>query len=216
MKFSTIFLLIFLSTHYYSLALISNIRAINTRAFTRQLAKSQPVSTDKIRIRVQKNVNGQGRIGDTILVSRAYWLNYLQPQKAGIIISDDQIAREQAESAKSIAEDRAKAIELSERINQLPLLTIRRKAGTSGQLFGAVTDKQIIELLVSQYPVGMVSAKDLAVKEIFTCIENKSTGVEEECTIAIEELKKIGHFKIVMGLHHNYSASFKVEIVKEN
>jgi len=103
----------------------------------------------KIRVLLLSDVKGLGKKGEIKEVSRGYADNFLFRQHLAVEATPAVIAEVQArEEARKRREqkEREAARELASRIATLRL-TIRKPAGETGRLFGAVTAKDVEDAL---------------------------------------------------------------------
>ena len=174
------------------------------------------VTGDKIRVRLLKPVEGQGKQGDTTIVSKALWLNYLQPKKLAVQVTDEQIAKEEADKAAAIANEVSNANSIAHHINNMRRVIIKRKMGATGQLFGAVTHKQLLDMIRAEFPSGAISSKHFRIEDILQCNQSGNEA-DLKCDISINdsEIKKSGIFKIIVSIYPQISAAFYIDIVKD-
>jgi large subunit ribosomal protein L9 len=141
-----------------------------------------------------KDIDNLGYKHDIVSVKPGYGRNYLIPQKMGVIANEpnrkklDKILAdiEQKELAK--LEDYKKiAADLEGKT-----LKIGVKAGSSGKIFGSVTNVQIAQALTEQL------------------------GVEiERRKIKFDEVKELGTYTAVLDLHKEVSTEVSFELVQE-
>lgn len=106
-----------------------------------------------MKVILQADVSGQGKKGQVVNVSDGYARNYLLPRKLAIEANADALNairnRDAALARKKELEKQA-AMEMAKAFSDKPV-RVRKKAGESGKLFGAVTAKDIAEALKEQY-----------------------------------------------------------------
>lgn len=141
-----------------------------------------------------ENVIGLGRAGEIKTVKDGYARNYLIPQKMAEIAThkkQNAIERMQAvlqEKAKQIL---ATSMEKKEAIEK-EVITIRKKAGDEGKLFGSVTNSDIAEILVG-------------------------LGYEvDKRKIVFDHIKELGEYFAHVRLDEGVTAEVKVLVVNEN
>jgi ribosomal protein L9 len=157
----------------------------------RKSASSSNTSTNsnKVQVKLLKQISGVGQKGDIIRVSMEYYQNKLLPTKSATIVSTAQLQAEQKERTTNASLLRTKALSLKEYIlssimmiptvpdvsstshnnnnnkntgsqdtsldntstQKMPKLSIVRKTGPDGQLFGAVTTKIILSEIQKHY-----------------------------------------------------------------
>ena len=106
-----------------------------------------------MKVILQADVSGQGKKGQIVNVSDGYARNYLLPRKLAVEATADALNaiknREPALARKRAAEQE-QARELAGKLASMPV-RVRKKAGESGTLFGAVTAKEIGEAFREQH-----------------------------------------------------------------
>lgn len=86
---------------------------------------------------------------------------------------------------------------------------VTKKAGGTGQLFGTITKKNIIEMLL-KLSIGVEKIEEKAV------IINSIKLVEsQEKKDELEEIRKVGLYKVLIQLHPKAIASFEFEVKPE-
>lgn len=142
-----------------------------------------------------EDVQGTGRKGDTVNVRDGYGRNFLVPRGFAIPASQGNVARFE-NIVRSVSNKKARDLQDAEELKtrlQETTLTIRKKAGEDGRLFGSVTHKDIVE----------------AVKA--------ATGVEiDKKLVRLEEAIKItGEHTVVIHLQPEVNAEVRIEVEKE-
>ena len=96
-----------------------------------------------------QEVDGLGKPGAVVNVTRGYLRNYLLPRKlaepatpARIAEAERRIAAEKAAAVKRAAE----AAQIAELLNRT-ILTLKAKAGGDGRLFGSITSQDIADAI---------------------------------------------------------------------
>ncbi len=142
-----------------------------------------------------KDVDKLGYKYDIVNVKNGFGRNYLIPQKLAIIANDDNrsklekiIAKHEAEMAKRVDEFKAIAETISGKV-----LTIAAKAGTSGKIFGSVTNIQIVQAIKEQMGVD----------------------VERRAVTLPEEVKNLGSYVAIANLHKEVQANINFEVVAD-
>ena len=145
-------------------------------------------------ILMEKVVN-LGNLGDLVKVKDGYARNYLIPQgkaKRATPAAMAEFEARRAELEKAAADRLATAQGLAVKLESV-MLTIARKAGVDGRLFGSVTNYDIAEALQAQ-------------------------GFEiEKSAIRMPEgpLKATGETVLEVALHTDVIANVKVQVVGE-
>jgi large subunit ribosomal protein L9 len=142
-----------------------------------------------------KDVDKVGGKHEVVAVKNGYGRNYLIPQKMAIIANTtnrkrlaDLVRQEDTKQAKMVGHYQEIADKLKDKV-----LKIGAKAGTSGKIFGSVTNVQIIAALKEQFGVD---------------IERKRVELPEE-------VKTIGAYKINLKLHPEVIVEMDFEVVEE-
>lgn len=128
-------------------------------------------------------------------VKNGYGRNYLIPQGLAIIANDtnrrslNELKRiEDAKEAKKLSFYQ----EIADKIGT-QVLKIGAKAGTSGKIFGSVTNVQLAMALNEQFGVE----------------------VDRRKIIISDEVKELGTYKAVLNLHKEVQPEIKFEVVAE-
>jgi len=130
--------------------------------------KAAPAAAKKIQVKMIKHVAGTGQAGEVVMVTPAFFNNKLRPTSSAIVISDEEVAKEQAEAAAAEKEMNDHAEVLKQQLEALTL-KLSKKAGPNGQLFGAIGHKMILsevanrindDFLTQQRGVKITSMKD--------------------------------------------------------
>jgi large subunit ribosomal protein L9 len=96
-----------------------------------------------------QEVEGLGKAGNVVNVTRGYLRNYLLPRKLAELATASRIAeverRMEADRA-AIAKRAAEAEQIAELLNRT-ILTLKAKAGGDGRLFGSITSQDIADAI---------------------------------------------------------------------
>ncbi|WP_374482596.1 50S ribosomal protein L9 [Zoogloea sp.] len=137
-----------------------------------------------------------GGLGDVVKVKDGYARNFLIPQgkaKRANAANLAEFEARRAELERIAAEQLAAAQAQGEKLEGT-VVTISRKAGVDGRLFGSVTNADVAEALKT---VGF--------------------GVEKSAVRMPEgPLKVVGEFPLVVSLHTDVTANITVTVVGEN
>ena len=115
-----------------------------------------------MKVILQEDVKGQGSKGQLIDVSDGYARNYLLPRKLAVTATKENMTvMKQQEKArlKKMETDKAAANELAEKLKSIVVKIPARSGGAGGKLFGAVTSKEISEVLLEQHGVELEKNK---------------------------------------------------------
>ncbi|MBP7790623.1 MAG: 50S ribosomal protein L9 [Zoogloea sp.] len=137
-----------------------------------------------------------GGLGDVVKVKDGYARNYLIPQGKAKRANTANLAEFEArrvELERLAAEQLAQAQAQAEKVEGLSV-TIARKAGVDGRLFGSVTNADVADAL---------KAKGFAV---------------EKAAVRMPEgpLKVVGESQVTVSLHTDVTATINVAVVGEN
>jgi large subunit ribosomal protein L9 len=142
-----------------------------------------------------EKVQNLGDLGERVNVKPGYGRNYLLPQGKAVPATESNIAEfeaRRAELEKAAAESLETAQARAEKLNELTL-TIARKAGDEGKLFGSVSNIDIVEAAVA-------------------------AGVEierNEVLMPTGPIRQTGEYDITVHLHTDVDASIKVIVEAE-
>jgi len=142
-----------------------------------------------------KDVKSLGKKGEIKDVKDGYGRNFLIGKGFALHATNDVIKKYEAEQkrkAKADADEIQRLKELEKNIANLKL-TIKRKLGANGSLFGAVTKDEIANELKAQHNIE---------------IDKKSVEIDKA-------IKMTGEFDISIKLGHGIHAKLTVEIVGE-
>jgi len=149
-----------------------------------------------VEIILLKNVGGLGSLGDKVQVRPGYGRNYLVPQGFAVAATAANLEAFDARRAE-LERDAAAALAAAEsRKASLDgmSVTIARRAGDQGRLFGSVGTQDIAEA---------VAAAGAAVEK-------------QEVRLPGGPFRSIGEFDVSLHLHPEVDASIKVTIVPES
>ncbi len=138
------------------------------------------------------------KVGDKhtiVSVKNGYGRNFLIPRGLALIANDvnrgkldDLKKREEAEEAKKVGFYQSIVDKLDGKV-----LKIGAKAGTSGKIFGSVTNVQIAQALKEQFDVE---------------VDRKKIDIPEE-------VKNLGAYEAVLNLHKEVDGKINFEVVAE-
>lgn len=138
------------------------------------------------------------KLGDKhtiVSVKPGYGRNYLIPQGVGVVANatnrkklDTLIAEEEAKEAARLEDYRVLAQQMEGKT-----LKIGVKAGTSGKIFGSVTNVQVAQALKDQ--LGL--------------------DVERKKIVLPEEVKDLGTYQATVNLHKEVSTKIDFELIAE-
>ena len=138
------------------------------------------------------------KVGDKheiVSVKRGYARNYLIPQGLALVANDtnrgklDEIKRKEAEE---LAARKAEFEEIAAKLEG-QVLKIGAKAGTSGKIFGSVTNVQVSNALKEQFGIE----------------------VDRRRIKLPEEIKVLGEYEIDLELHPEVPIKLHFEVIEE-
>jgi large subunit ribosomal protein L9 len=142
-----------------------------------------------------KDVDKVGDKHTIVTVKDGYGRNYLIPQGMAVIANptnrkklDDIIRKEEDMAAARVAEFRDMAAFLKDK-----MLKIGAKAGTSGKIFGSVTNVQIAAALKDQLDIE----------------------IERRKVVLPEDVKELGTYQAKLDLHKEVEVLVNFEVVAE-
>ena len=147
-----------------------------------------------VKLILREDVDKLGNRGEIVSVKPGYARNFLLPKQLAMPVTagaERLLAQEKKkyEARQNSAKD--EAVKLKEAIEAVSL-TLRKKAGEKGTLFGAVTPTDIVE----------------ALKPHAISLDKRKLEMHEP-------VKLLGEFSITVRLHREVSAKLKLTIVKE-
>lgn len=144
-----------------------------------------------------KDVKGTGKKGDVIEAKEGHARNYLLPR--GIAEEATQANLKRLNDKKSSdqfreEEDRKAAQEAANKIEEIKI-TIKAKVGDNGKLFGAITTKEIAEILDKKHGIKVdkrkIELQDGNIKELGTSTATVKVypSITANLKISVEEEK---------------------------
>ena len=147
-----------------------------------------------MKVILKKVVKNLGKEGDVVNVSDGYARNFLFKQglavEANTVNMNENNQAKQAQ-ARQFEQDKQEAIALANKLSNI-VVTIKVKKSKNGQLFGAVTNKEISEELAK---LGF--------------------NVDKKKIVVNAPIKTLGNYEVLCKLFIEVSCKLKVE-VKEN
>ena len=141
-----------------------------------------------------REVTGLGKAGDVVSVKDGYARNFLIPRGSAILWSDGgekQIAGiRRARQAREIR-DKDHANEIKAKLEKA-LLEIKVKVGSTGRLFGSVTEKDVAQVIKNETGVDIDRHKIKLIKHVknlgkHTAKVSLITGVSANITVNVIE-----------------------------
>jgi len=158
----------------------------------------------KIQVKLTKHVAGTGSAGDVIKVAPAFFLNKLQKTGSAVLISDEEVEKQEAEKKQQQDEAKALALDLKAKLEVMQI-TIAKTAGEDGKLFGGIGYKFIMDELKKEFPKGCLDAKYIKI----TQVKNAEGEIEKH------DIKNTGDYVATISLLKDISSEFKISVVAE-
>jgi len=140
-----------------------------------------------------KDVKGLGKAGEIKNVKDGYARNFLLPKGFAKLATDDVIKawqEEQKKKEEELKKEISKINELKEKIENITLI-IKHKLGANGQLYGAITNKEIANELLKK-------------------------GIEiDKKHIEMKQIKNVGEYDVDIKLGHGIHANLKLIVEGE-
>ena len=156
-------------------------------------------ATKKIKVKLTKHVAGSGQAGDVIQVTPAFFNNKLRPTNSAVFITDEEVEKERIIEDQKETETKEKATELQAKLSEAKL-TIARKAGPDGQLFGGIGAKIVMSELMKLGDEDFLSQKNVKITELLDENGKKIRG----------DIKHTGEFAARVALTRDISAKFEL------
>ena len=141
---------------------------------------------------LQQDVHNLGKTGEMVKVRPGFARNYLLPNSIAVAATTKNVNRLEHEKKAAAARNTKSTAEAQELATKLGAakLTLTRKAGEEGKLFGAVTTKEI----------------EAALKEQGIEIDRRKIQLPEP-------IKTVGEFSLPVKLGYDVTATIKVNVV---
>jgi large subunit ribosomal protein L9 len=139
-------------------------------------------------------VDGLGKEGDVVSVADGYARNYLLPRDLAAPVTEvtrRRLAKLQVEREKESAATLADAQALAKKVSAASC-TIAVKVGEGEQLYGSVTESDIVDSLKSQ-----------------------DIEIDRQQVVLTESIKQLGAFDVAVHLHPQLETTLKVWVVEE-
>jgi large subunit ribosomal protein L9 len=137
------------------------------------------------------DVRGLGHRGDTVTVKPGYARNYLLPQGFAYEATDANVRRLSEERKKydeKMLHEKAVASEAASKVEGLTV-TVVKKAGDEGQLYGSVTASEIADALAA-----------------------KNVEVDRRRIELAEPIRRVGAHTVHVRLHRDVVATLTVDV----
>jgi ribosomal protein L9 len=158
----------------------------------------------KIQVKMLKYVEGTGHVGEIVMVTPAFFQNKLRPSASAVMITDEEVIKAKAEQAAQEQETRTKAEALKEQLTGLSI-TILRKAGPEGHLFGGIGPKSIMEELGKYIQDDFLKLKSVKISSI----------ADDNGDVLRGDVKHTGSYHVSLSLTNDISATFDIIVAPE-
>ena len=141
---------------------------------------------------LQHDLANLGKTGEVVKVRPGYARNYLLPKQLAAAATSKNMSRiehEQRAAAAKAAKAKVAAEELAKKVGETAI-SLTRKAGEEGKLFGAVT-----------------------AKEIEAALAEKGVAVDRRKIQLAEPIKAVGKYEIAVKLGFEVTATIKLDVV---
>ncbi|MDP6490948.1 MAG: 50S ribosomal protein L9 [Kiritimatiellia bacterium] len=139
-------------------------------------------------------VDGLGKEGDVVSVADGYARNYLLPRDLAAPVTEAtrrRLAKLQVEREKELAETLSDAKALAKKVSAASC-TIAVKVGEGEQLYGSVSESDIVDSLKSQ-----------------------DIEIDRHQVVLSDPIKQLGAFDVAVNLHPQLETTLKVWVVEE-
>lgn len=148
-----------------------------------------------MKVILTEDVRGTGKKGDVVTVKDGHGRNFLIPRGLALPATEGNITRFE-NVVKSILNKRGRdlqaAADIKAKLEEISL-TIRKKVGVDGKLFGSVTPADIVEAIKNAVSID---------------IDRKSVRIEEP-------IKMTGAYSVEIHLDQGIDAAVKIEVEQE-
>ena len=147
-----------------------------------------------IHVILQQDVHNLGKTGEVVKVRPGFARNYLLPNQlaaAATTNNVNRLAHEKRQAEARNAKAKAATQEIATKISGTSV-SLARKTGEDGKLFGSVTTK-----------------------EIEAALAEKGVVVDRRKIVLAEPIKHTGTFELPVKLGYDVTATIKVEVVKK-
>lgn len=146
-----------------------------------------------VKVLLKADVPNLGTGGEVVRVRAGFARNFLLPRGLALPATSGNLSR--VEELKKAAEQRKKqerevAEELKQKLAGISV-KVARQVGDEGKMYGSVTSKDIAEAYAAA-----------------------GVNVDRRRIELSEPIKALGTFEVAVKLHHDVSATLKVEVVK--
>lgn len=169
--------------------------------------------SNKIQVKLTKHVAGTGQAGDVIMVAPAFFTNKLQKSGSAVRISDEEVVQSNQKKAEEEKQALDAANDLKNKLSSFTM-TMAKKTGPNGHLFGGINYKTIMTELKKDntFPKGALDAKWIKISGILSDEGEGNTGTAVDPKHGIKE---VGEYVATIALLKGVSAEFKLSVKAE-
>lgn len=143
---------------------------------------------------LREDVPKLGRRGDVVQVSAGYGRNYLLPQKLAVLLNEGNrtmVEHMKKAALRREATEQGEAEQLGKMLAAVSV-SIARKAGETGTLFGSVTSLDVADAL-----------------------EKAGYQIDRRKILLEDPIKQLGEYPVPVRLHRDVTASVTVHVVQD-
>jgi large subunit ribosomal protein L9 len=147
-----------------------------------------------VKIILREHVDHLGERGEIVTVANGYARNYLLPKGYAYEATPGNLKQLEHQHKRWVAKEAnevAAAEAVAARIAELGL-SVTKKAGESGTLYGSVTNVELAELLAA-----------------------KGVEIDRRKLVIEEPIKAVGTYEVPVRLHRKVTGTIKLEVVAE-
>lgn len=148
-----------------------------------------------MKVILKSDVKGVGKKGEVKEVATGYAVNFLLKKNLAVEATPANLKalqREQEAAKKETEEKLRQAQELAAQLEK-ESIQLKAKAGEGGRLFGAITNKQIADLL-----------------------KEKNYPIDKRKIVLDEPIRTLGVHPVVVKLHPEVTATVNIHVVEES
>jgi large subunit ribosomal protein L9 len=166
------------------------------------------VVSKKIQVKMLKYVAGTGRIGDIVQVTPAFYQNMLRPSQSAIAVTDEEIEQERKRIQSMEIERNSAAMNIQNQLKD-QTITIRRKAGPDGHLFGSIGPKLIMEDAMKNQLFNQAEILDPKRLKVISIIDANGNELKTD-------IKYVGDYEAKISLTKDIDVKLKVTVQPES
>ena len=146
-----------------------------------------------MKLLLQKNVLGLGKLGEIVNVADGYGRNFLLPEGMAVEVTKDNLHRFEVMKRRLIAaeQETIEKFQLLAKELEKASCTIIANSTEEGHLYGSVSARDVAQNLASE-----------------------GLEIDPRCVLLEEPIKKLGIYKVVVRLHPDVECEAKVWVVK--